>query len=254
MLATTDILAACRVDVCAAGGVGELAAVLAARGFAVFDGLTDEQVLLQLAGRLGQVVRHRDSDAAGITVITNLGGTVTRPGQAGFTDQALAPHTDGSDQPQPPGLVVMACAQPGRGGECVVADGQAVYADLAATAPDALVDLTSARGAYFGGAAGYAGSVFEPHPDGHLSLRLRLDELARFSPRVQRWLPVLRQAINRHAVTFRLAAGAGYVLNNRRFLHARRAFTGQRVMCRVHVEPRPAWRIPAGFEPTGGAR
>lgn len=39
---TADVLAACRVDVQASGGVGELAACLATHGIARFDGLPDE--------------------------------------------------------------------------------------------------------------------------------------------------------------------------------------------------------------------
>lgn len=167
----------------------------------------------------------------------------------GVTDHALVPHTDGSDRQRPPGLVMLACARPGHGGQCVVVDGRAVHADLAATAPDALADLSAPRSAHFGGAAGFVGQVFEPQLDGQVSLRLRLDELARFSPHAQRWLPVLREAIDRHLVAFSVNAGAGYVVNNRRSLHGRRSFTGHRVMCRVHVEPRPAWRTPAGFSP-----
>lgn len=121
---TADILAACRADVHAAGGVGELAAVLAVHGFARFDGLPDERALLGLAGRLGTVVAHRDSDQTGITVIANRAGGAAGPGRAGFTDHALMPHTDGSDRQRPPHLVMLACARPGRGGQCVVVDAR----------------------------------------------------------------------------------------------------------------------------------
>ncbi|WP_329060593.1 TauD/TfdA family dioxygenase [Amycolatopsis sp. NBC_01480] len=244
---TADVLAACRLDVAASDDVGELAACLAAHGVARFDGVPDERTLLELAGRLGAVVAHRDSGQDGMTVISNRAAGAAGPVRAGFTDRPLLPHTDGSDRHRPPHLMMLVCERPGRGGQCVVVDGQAVHADLAATAPDALADLSAPRSAYFGGAAGLVGQVFEPYPDGHISLRLRLDKLARFSPRAQRALPVLRAAIDRHLVTFPLDAGAGYVVNNRRWLHGRRSFTGDRVMCRVHVEPRPGWRIPAGF-------
>jgi alpha-ketoglutarate-dependent taurine dioxygenase len=246
---TADVLAACRVDVQAPGGVGELAACLAAHGIARFDGVPDERALLELADPLGMAVEHRDSRPDGMTVISNRAASAAGRGRAGFTDQALMPHTDGSDRHRPPHLMMLVCARPGRGGQCLVVDGQAVHADLAATAPEALADLSAPRSAYFGGAAGFVGQVLEPHPDGYISLRLRLDKLAQFSPRVQRSLPVLREIVDRHVVTISLKAGAGYVVNNRRWLHGRRSFTGDRVMWRVHVEPRPVWRIPAGFSP-----
>uniref|UniRef100_UPI003F499064 TauD/TfdA family dioxygenase n=1 Tax=Amycolatopsis sp. CA-096443 TaxID=3239919 RepID=UPI003F499064 len=237
---TGDPLSACRVDVTAA----ELAAALARRGIALFDGVGDPRALRELAARLGEAVLHRDSDPTGLTVITDRGE------RAGFGNQALAPHTDGSDRPRPPRLVVMACASPApRGGDCVLVDGQAVHAFLAAAEPEALADLSGPRGMYFGGPAGIAGNVFEPQPDGTLGVRLRLDGHARFSPRTQRWEDVLRAAVDRHTITLRLPAGAGYAVNNRRWLHGRRPFTGQRLMRRILVEPLAAWRIPAGFDP-----
>jgi alpha-ketoglutarate-dependent taurine dioxygenase len=257
MLTIADTLADYRVDARATGG--DLAATLAQHGFAIFDGVTDARALPRLAHCLGAIVRHRHSDGSGVTGITNRHRPVSRIGQAGFTDQALAPHTDCSGQPDPPHLVLMACARPAlRGGECIVVDGQAVHAELAATAPEALIDLSSPRcalfGALFGGAAGFLGTVFERQPDGRIALRLRSDKLARFSPRTQRWLPTLHQAIERHALTFELPTGTGYAVNNRRWLHGRRAFTGQRVMWRVLVNPHAHWDIPTGFEPVGGAR
>ncbi|XHU10259.1 TauD/TfdA family dioxygenase [Amycolatopsis sp. WGS_07] len=150
---------------------------------------------------------------------------------------------------------MMACASPApQGGACVLVDGRAVHAELAAARPEALLALCAPRGALFGGSAGYVGTVFETQPDGLVGLRLRLDEQVRFSPRTKPWLSDLRAAIDRHTITLDLAAGAGYAVNNRRWLHGRRGFTGQRVMCRILVEPRPAWRIPAGFAPAGALR
>jgi hypothetical protein len=144
----------------------------------------------------------------------------------------------------------MSCARSaGRGGDFVLVDGQAIHDELATTAPDALADLSAQRGAYFGGAGGVVGNVFEAGTDGLVAMRLRRDELARFAPQTRRRLAVLAEVIDRHAVTVAAAAGCGYVVNNRRWLHGRTAFTGQRVMHRVLVDPHPAWRIPAGFMP-----
>lgn len=238
------------VELRAAGGVGELAAVVALHGFATFGCVPGEDALVQLAGRLGQVVRHRDSGSSGVTVIADRSQPTARPGQVGFTAQALIPHTDCSDQQHPAELVVMTCVRAGQqGGECVIVDGQAMYAELAATAPDALVDLSAPRSALFGGSAGLLGAVFEPSTDGLVGVRLRLDDLARFAPQTQRWIPLLRRTIDRCAFSFPLPAGAGYVVNNKRFLHGRCAFAGYRMMYRALVRPRPAWRIPAGFAP-----
>ncbi|ADJ48834.1 hypothetical protein AMES_7009 [Amycolatopsis mediterranei S699] len=112
-------LSECRVNVGAAGGVGELAAVLARDGVALFDGVHTEQQLLQLTVRLGRLVPHRDSTSSGLTVITDRGSARPPVGRAGFSRHALAVHTDCSDLPQPPLLVAMTCVRPAdRGGDC----------------------------------------------------------------------------------------------------------------------------------------
>ncbi|EFL12536.1 predicted protein [Streptomyces sp. AA4] len=247
-------MSACRVDVAAAGGVDELAAALARRGVALFDDVRGPRALRGLADRLGTVVPHRDSGPTSLTVLTDR-GEQPGAGRTGFTNQALAPHTDCSDKARPPQLVVMACACPASsGGACVLVDGQAVYSDLATTDPEALAGLSAPRGAYFGLSAGYVGNVFETGPDGTVGLRLRLDKHAQFSPETKRWLPALRAAIERHTITFSLEAGAGYAVNNRRWLHGRDEFSGLRLMYRALVEPRPEWHILAGFDPAGVLR
>lgn len=150
----------------------------------------------------------------GLTTIADIGGQV-RSGFAGFSACALNPHTDRSGIVNPPALLMMACGQPATtGGECVVIDGQAVYDDLAEVNPKTL------------------------------------DELAQFSPETARELPVLRATIDRQANMFRLDAGQGYILDNCRWLHGRRAFSGRRVMYRVNANPLASLRITPGFLPS----
>jgi hypothetical protein len=149
----------------------------------------------------------------------------------------------------PPALLMMACGQPAStGGECVVIDGKAVYDDLAESHPRVAKALSAPRSVLFGGAAGCLSSVFSASGD-RITIRLRLDELAQFSPETTRWLPVLRAAIDRHATMVRLDTGQGYILDNHRWLHGRRAFTGQRVMYRVNGNPLPHLGVTPGFRP-----
>lgn len=174
--------------------------------------------LLHLARSIATIVPHRDSDAAGLTT-------------------------------SPPVLLMMSCGQPANsGGECVVIDGKAVHDDLAESNPKALLALSGPRSVLFGGAAGYLGSIFTRIGD-RITIRLRLDELAQFSPEVTHWLPVLRATIDRHVTMFSLDAGQGYILDNYRWLHGRRAFSGQRVMYRVNGNPRPDLELAPGFWP-----
>lgn len=220
-----------------------LVAGLAEHGLVLIDSVVDQDDLLRLARVIATIVPHRDGDAAGLTTITDVGGRV-RSGFAGFSACALNPHTDGSGIADPPVLLMMSCGRPASsGGECVVIDGKAIHDDLD---PEALATLSAPRSVLFGGAAGHLGSIFRKIGD-RTMVRLRLDELAQFSPEVTRWLPDLRGAIDRNARIFRLDAGQGYVLDNHRWLHGRRAFTGRRVMYRVNGNPQPHLGIASGF-------
>lgn len=232
-------------------GAHGVPAALAEHGLALVEGLADSSGLLRLAESIGTVVPHRDSGADGVTTIADLGGERVQSGFAGFGACALNPHTDRSGVDHPPVLLMTSCGQPaGTGGECVLIDGQAVYDDLAESEPDALRALCTPRSVLFGGAAGYLGSIFSDTEDGRIAVRLRLDDLAQFSPGVSRWLSTLRAVIDRHAVMVNLNVGQGYVLNNHRWLHGRRAFTGQRVLFRVNANPFSYLGILSGFRST----
>lgn len=225
-----------------------LVTALAEHGLVLLDGVTNPDDLLRLAHSIATIVPHRDSDAAGLTIIANVGGRVGR-GFAGFSACALNPHTDRSGIANPPILLMMSCGQPASsGGECVVIDGKAVYDDLAASNPKAINALSAPRSVLFGGATGHPGSIFT-RIDDRIVIRLRLDELAQFSPEVTRWLPTLRTAIDRHANILRLDARQGYILDNYRWLHGRRAFIGKRVMYRVNGNPLTRLGLTRGFQP-----
>lgn len=239
-----------RVDVSRSGAARRLVRGLTDIGLVLLDGVTDADALLTAARSIATVVPHRDSRPDGVTVLEDRGEGAIRRGFAGFGREDLVPHTDRSSVERPPGLLMMACGHlPEQGGECIVVDGAAVYHDLAEHEPEALEALTKPRSALFGGAAGYLGSVFALQSDGQITVRLRLDELARFSPDVAQWRTTLRSTIDRHATAVPLRVSAGYVLNNRRWLHGRRAFTGNRVLYRVTGDPPPHLAIPAGFRP-----
>jgi len=83
---------------------------------------------------------------------------------------------------------------------------------------------------------------------GRLRIRLRLDELARFSPEVTRLLPLLRTAIEANTEMFRLCSGDGFLFSNTRWLHGRRRYAGgQRMMLRILGDPLPGTGIEPGF-------
>ncbi len=149
----------------------ELAAPLAETGLVLVDDVAGPAGLLALARGLATIVPHRDSDARGLTTITDLAETAdvshvaggVRSGFAGFTKSALAPHTDRSGTPHPPALLITSCGQPAtHGGDSMVIDGKAVYDELLEHHPDAATALGAPRSALFGGAAGHLSSIFGP--------------------------------------------------------------------------------------------
>jgi len=222
-------------------------------GVAIFTGIRGPEHLLGFAGALMTVVAHPDSDRSGLTTITDLGPAGQHPNAAGFSHRALPPHTDRSGVAHPPALLLTACASTAAaGGACRLIDGLAVHDDLAATCPEALAAFAQPRTTLFGGAGGYLGSVFTDIPAANgaparRAIRLRLDDLVRFSPQIAGWVPSLQTVIARHSHSFDLAVGQGYLVDNHRWLHARDAYEGPRALYRLHGDPLPGLGLHPGI-------
>ncbi|WP_107654088.1 TauD/TfdA family dioxygenase [Nocardia suismassiliense] len=225
-----------------------VAAKLAADGFAPIERISTRTQFVTLGASLGCIIAHRDSDKDGVTTLRDRGPLASKVGFEGFGTGPLPPHTDRSGVTEPPALLLVVCEQKSvTGGYCTAVDGRAVYADLAACDPDVLDALSRSRIALFGGASGHLGSIFEPAQGGRIRIRYRTDGLVKYSPDIMRYLPVLAAAIKRHTILFGLEPGEGYVLHNHRWLHGRTAFTGDRVMYRLSLNPHPEFAIPSGF-------
>ncbi|CAM3939710.1 TauD/TfdA family dioxygenase [Nocardiopsis rhodophaea] len=216
---------------------GRVLAQIRETGIAGFLAQPDRGAFAHLAASVLRPYAHPDAGPDGITELRPVLADA-QTGQCGFTRAGLQPHTERAGAAVPPHLLMLLCCAPAdSGGETVLVDGHVVFARLAEHAPDALAELTRRGAAYFGGATGYGGPVFEQTPAGRWSLRLRLDALARFSPRVEPHLPVLLDAIDDAATEVRLCAGQGLLVDNTRWLHGRRGYAGQRVMLRALGEP-----------------
>jgi hypothetical protein len=236
-----------RVDSDAADIAGRVAAGLARDGLVTFEPGPARAGVLRLALRLMIPWPHRDADTDGITLIRDQGALAARPGYAGFGTSALDAHTELSSAACPPALLMLTCVRAASsGGASFIIDGAAVHADLVSEEPDLAAALARPRIAVFGN-PGRSGAVFEREPCGRLTIRLRLDGLARFSPEIRRVLPLLREVIAEHVVELPLRPGQGFLIDNRRMLHGRRSFKGHRTMYRVLGDPAPGLPLRPGF-------
>ncbi|WP_328952919.1 TauD/TfdA family dioxygenase [Kitasatospora purpeofusca] len=237
------------LDALRGDGLERAAAVLRERGLVQLRGLGGRSDVLDTAVLLmSEPWQHRDADPDGLTVIRDTGQHDGRAGFAGLGRGDLELHTECAQLPRPPRLMVLACVRAAEdGGESLVVDGKAVLAELAASRPAALEALSAPRAAYFGGSDGQFAPVLEHLRGGQWRLRLRQDELARFSPEAQAHFPALRRAVEHHTSRMRLACGQALVLDNHRVLHGRTRFTGERLLLRALGWPRPALGMEAGF-------
>lgn len=236
------------IDVASPDAQVEIADQLRERGLVTVEGLVSRTAVLSFASRTMEIVPHRDSESDGLTTIRNTEQLAGRPGFAGFGSGELAPHTERSGIPVPPRLMLLVCRQKATsGGESLLADGREVHTEIFQNSYEAGEALSTPRTAYFGAGDGHLTEIFTQYGDAGVSIRLRLDRLAQFNPTVQPYLSRLRSVICRHQLCLPLTEGQGYLLDNQRWLHARTAFTGDRVCWRALGEPRSS--LPRGFTP-----
>jgi alpha-ketoglutarate-dependent taurine dioxygenase len=164
-----------------------LTARLRDHGLVTLAGISDRAALIGVARLLMTIRAHRDAAPDGVTEITDLGSAA--PGYAAFTNSPLLPHTDGSSAADPPGLLLVTCAQPAaEGGATLVADGARIIAAMAARHPAALRALSAPRAARFG-----------QHASTDTLLRLRaaaavlIEHDQQISPRVMTDLLLIRE-------------------------------------------------------------
>ena len=106
--------------------IGPMEAALAAiarDGYCVLDEHYSEDEMIASLRDLGAIMRHRDAESSGVTYLAARAERANRPGFAGFSAEALPPHTDRSTAPVPPRLLAMAwrTASPA-GGDLAVHD------------------------------------------------------------------------------------------------------------------------------------
>ncbi len=227
------------VDIRAPHAADSLAARFRDTGLVTIDGLMSRHEVLAFANRLMRVTPHPHSGPDGLTAVHNTGAHAHRVGFAGLGNGELVAHTERTGVPNPPRLMLLVCLRSAEeGGDALLADGHDILASLSADNREAAVMLAKPRTAYFGAGAGHASQVFTAFASGRVSVRLRQDGPARWSPIIRPYLPSLRRAIAGCQRRIRLAPGQGYLSDNHRWLHARNRFSGTR----VPAKPRGASR------------
>ena len=216
--------------------LGSWLAAVERYGFALLTGLPGESGFLCEVAQLFGYVRE-----------TNYGRwfevrAEVNPSNLAYTNLGLQAHTDNPYRDPVPTLQLLACLENSvAGGESMVVDGFAV-ADRIRRETPRYVDLLARFPARFE----YAGSagvrlrakrpVVELGPDGELiAVRFNNRSLAPATDVPFDDMPDYYAAMRRFAeliehpefqVTFKLAAGELFIVDNTRVLHARRAFSG----------------------------
>lgn len=211
----------------------DLEAHLIASGAATFR-CSDPANIRRWASQLGSPYRHPHADDDDVTTIETRSSNAPL-GRRAFTNSGLYPHTDRSVLARPPGLLIFWCDEADAdGGDTVLVDGKALLEDWAAERPDdvqTLMDPThfiiSADG------KSVRRPLFERWGDAEYSIRFRNDEGIHCSaPAVGSFRQLLAE-IDDRSLTFPLNPGAGYIVQNTRWLHGRLPFRGYRKCSRV---------------------
>lgn len=195
----------------------------------------DSNDLREAVTSIGRIVRHRDANPDGFTMVEYREDKRGVPGYRGLGHEWLAAHTDSSGTHSPPRGMALACEESaGSGGESFLVDGYRVYESLNSRYPEAARALSEPDSIIFrSGDEMYSGSVFSRDNSGRLRVRFRSDEHGYFSGEVSQWLGIVHKIIASHCISMMLSPGEGYIVDNHRFLHGRNSFNGSRKMCRI---------------------
>ncbi|MDI5975939.1 TauD/TfdA family dioxygenase [Amycolatopsis magusensis] len=216
-----------------------IVSAVTAHGIARVRGVATEHALLRVAHWLGTVEHHPDSGPTGVTTL-RPSPAAAQPGRAGFTAEALPPHTDRASVAQPPMLLVLACQRPARrGGATVLVDGRAPAGRPPRTVSGGTAHPVQPRR----GVLRRRQRLQRPgvhrraprDPGDPVEHRPALTTL----PLARPWHATLGHLISEHTHTVLLGAGDGLVVHNRWWLHGRREFRGDRVPWRILVNPHP---------------
>jgi alpha-ketoglutarate-dependent taurine dioxygenase len=198
-------------------------------GIIFLRGATAQSLVSSLGGWT-EIFHHPHADQLGVTIISPRAQSSDLPGMKGFTNDALAPHTDRSTTSNPPAILATAVIEAAsRGGRAMLCDGLAMLLTLRAEG----LTIDDLSKIYLETEDGSRNGVFDfdgekcriryrddnvAHPQGTASGRVALACLRRFLPR---------------GITIDMKEGDGYIVHNHRYLHGRQCFAGDRKIVRI---------------------
>lgn len=217
-------------------------------GLVTVSGMTDVADIAGFAARVMDQGEYQGTGPRGLHEVRDSGQHVHRADATERTRSAMDLHTYGAALAKPPHLALVVCLRADvDGGESLLADGEAVFYDLAGERPEAAHALSLPDAAHFGtGEQAVRAQVFQARTGQRRSVRLRQDGLIHWSKRSQPHLPALRSALDRHRHVIDLSPGQGYLIDNHRWLHGRTRFSGDRLFFRAEGEARFASSFPEG--------
>ena len=217
----------------------DLSSVISRYGSVLVAGVHSRSLLLNLAGRLGEIYEHRDADDTGVTRIDSDIDRSQAPGNRAFSTSGLSLHTDSSAAEVPPRFVLLQGQSAATsGGNSLLADCLHLGTDLWERGLRSAYNALASEDACVlrSGTERYCGPVLNLGSHDGPWIRLRQDSLGRFSPRLTQEWPQIREVLSARTHSVLLESGDCYIMDNWRVLHGRLPYSGPRVVHRVLVK------------------
>jgi hypothetical protein len=205
-------------------------------GIIFFKEIYDEIIGVRIANYFGEIVPNIDAKKIGVTEITEekIGGNPMN--SLAFTRMSLIPHTDRSTLTHPPKYLFNWMQEPSiRGGEILLVNGQTLYKRMLKNYPKELHILEDKIALFFDGINKLSAPVFKRILDEKISIRFRDDNCVLFSDEAKAAIDVFKMLMLEEVDIQVFECGDGYLLNNHQWLHGRNAYTGHRLVCRIHL-------------------
>jgi alpha-ketoglutarate-dependent taurine dioxygenase len=189
-----------------------------------------------LAPHFGKVVANLDASKNGITEITEEKTGNNQKNSRAFTRMSLVPHTDRSTIINPPKYLLNWVQEKSPyGGETLLLDGKNLYQEIKKEYPQHLKILLDKIAMFSDGINSYISPIFKKQKNGDITIRFRDDNCVSFSDEAKPAVTILQKLISEKSVSYSFEAGEGYLIDNTRWLHGRNAYSGHRLICRIHI-------------------